>query len=394
MTYLFGIVILLIVFCWIIFIHELWHFMMAKLFGVKVNEFGIGIPPRLFKIYEDKSWTEYSINALPIWWFVSLKGEQYDEISIYTHDSFAGSNFFKKSIIILAWVAFNFLLSGIIISYLFYVWVQPFSINTQFEWVYKTKLIPTLKDSINEWMIKHKWLILSPVKWSIAEKSWMKDKDILLEINWKKVEEPQEMINAVKYFTPPIEFTVSRENKIQRFSVTPENWKIWAYVGYNLLKMNDKYIIKYDIQEALVNWFKEVYSEIRMSADILGILIKNIVTPSTSRERTEALNSFWGIVSIWWVFTDMAKSNVDIKAYLTIAAMLSVSIWFFNLLPIPALDWWRFFLILLNWIVIILFWKKMINEKTETLIFTFGYIILILLTILVTFSDIMKLMHK
>jgi regulator of sigma E protease len=73
MTLFLGILLALFVFFVVVFLHELGHFMVARWSGVKVLEFGIGIPPRLKKIFRDKKGTEWTLNWLPIGGFVRLK---------------------------------------------------------------------------------------------------------------------------------------------------------------------------------------------------------------------------------------------------------------------------------------------------------------------------------
>lgn len=73
MTIFLGIILALVIFSVIVFFHELGHFSMAKRFGVKVDEFGIGIPPRAATIATDKDGTIYTLNWLPIGGFVKMK---------------------------------------------------------------------------------------------------------------------------------------------------------------------------------------------------------------------------------------------------------------------------------------------------------------------------------
>ena len=73
MTIFFGILLAITIFSIIVFFHELGHFSMAKKFGVKVEEFGIGIPPRAITLTKDKSGTAYTLNWLPIGGFVKMK---------------------------------------------------------------------------------------------------------------------------------------------------------------------------------------------------------------------------------------------------------------------------------------------------------------------------------
>lgn len=73
MDILLGIFLSLLVFSVVVFFHELGHFALAKWFGVRVEEFGIGIPPRAKKVWQDKSGTIYTLNWLPIGGFVKMK---------------------------------------------------------------------------------------------------------------------------------------------------------------------------------------------------------------------------------------------------------------------------------------------------------------------------------
>lgn len=73
MTLFLGILLALFVFFIVVFIHEMGHFLVARWSGVKVLEFGIGIPPRLKKIFRDKKGTDWTLNWLPIGGFVRLK---------------------------------------------------------------------------------------------------------------------------------------------------------------------------------------------------------------------------------------------------------------------------------------------------------------------------------
>lgn len=73
MTLFLGILLALLVFFIVVFIHEMGHFLVARWSGVKVLEFGIGIPPRLKRIFRDKKGTDWTLNWLPIGGFVRLK---------------------------------------------------------------------------------------------------------------------------------------------------------------------------------------------------------------------------------------------------------------------------------------------------------------------------------
>jgi regulator of sigma E protease len=75
MSLFLGILLTLVVLLLVVMIHEIGHFVTARLTGMRVEEFGIGIPPRARALYTDKKGTEYSLNWLPIGGFVRILGE-------------------------------------------------------------------------------------------------------------------------------------------------------------------------------------------------------------------------------------------------------------------------------------------------------------------------------
>jgi len=122
----------------------------------------------------------------------------------------------------------------------------------------------------------------------------------------------------------------------------------------------------------------------------LWILIKKIFNPETKEERSEAIKQVsWPIWIVDFITNSMSAWFIFI---LILSAIISINLWVFNLLPIPALDWWRFIFITLNWIIEKLFWKKAINANIENLIHVLFFIFLIALSLLIAYNDIMKLL--
>src|SRR3989344_9409675 len=111
------IIVFLLILMVLVLVHEFGHFIIAKKMGVKVEEFGIGLPPRLFGI--KKGETLYSINLLPLGGFVKLYGEEYDELhKTNINRMFVNKTPWQKTLIILGGVIGNFLLGWFIFSYL------------------------------------------------------------------------------------------------------------------------------------------------------------------------------------------------------------------------------------------------------------------------------------
>lgn len=391
MNIILWIILAIVVFSLIVFFHELGHFLFAKLFWVKVEEFWIWIPPRLTRLFKDKSGTEYTINLFPIWWFVKLFWEEYTEDTIKNKNSLVSKETYKQMIIILAWVIFNFIIATLIFSIAFMIWTGPLTINSKFDTNITTKLIPSLSDAVNLWIIKTSGIILSPIEWSIAQNSGIMEWDILLSINDKMITNPEQMVEIVSSSTKPLKFYIRRGTEEFIKDILPISWKIWAFVGYNVSSVNKEFKYKFTPSEAIKEWFNETYNQSRLVLELMKNLAIKVLNPKNQTERTEAVNSLWWPIAVWNMFVDLVKGNASFLTIFLIWALLSVNLAIFNLLPLPALDGWRFFIMLLNSIVIFIFWKKVIDWKVENLIHVMWFLFLITLSLFVAYKDIFKL---
>lgn len=246
-----GIILALVVFSVIVFFHELGHFATAKWSGVKVEEFGIGIPPRLGRLFRDRSGTAYTLNWLPIGGFVKMKGEDASEFGAQDPDSLAAKPVWKQASVMLAGVFMNFMLAWVILSVLFFIGIEPLAINTKFETTTETRLIPSLDQAVKIRLLKVHGLSLSPLPASIAGKAGIQNNDILLAINQVPVTAPTDMIASVRETKTPLTFTIERAGKQQSIMVRPENGKIGSYVGYNVIETDRNFRYKYGFFEAI-----------------------------------------------------------------------------------------------------------------------------------------------
>ncbi len=392
------IIVSILLFSIIVLIHELWHFWASRLFWVKVEEFWLGIPPRTKKIFTDKKWTLYSLNWLPLWGFVRLKWENASLLKNKDDkEALINKPAWQQIIIILGWVFMNFLLAWIIFSILFMIWIKPVWINTKIETDLKLKLIPTYTQAIDSWLLEKKeWIILYPVDWSIAKKSWILEWDILHKINWEKISTTEELINII-WKNPWKEISlelsrISKKEKNEEFieiKITPSwEWKIWSYLTENVI-LNENFKYKFSFFRAIKNWFIETYNQSLLTLKWLNLLVTKIFSPETPEERTQAINQVsWPI----WI-VDFISSSISqwIIFIVIIWAIISINLAIFNLLPIPALDGWRFLFILINSITYALLWKKVMNENIESIIHVLFFIILIALSLIIAYNDISKI---
>lgn len=434
------IIIAILIFTIIVMVHEWWHFKAARIFWVKVEEFGIWIPPRAKKLFTDKKWTLFSLNWLPLWGFVKLTWENKRNFLIYDEknnllnnenlkkfilenkeifdkkwnkiwkegkieilkilsENEADYNLNKKpawqqSIIILAGIFMNFVLAFFIFFILFLVWVKPIWINNHIKTSLDLKLIPTLEQAINNWILEKKpGIILSPVSWSLAEKSWIQKWDIILKINDEEINSSENFMKKIKENKrKAIILTKSCENKEncnEKISINiDETGKIWSYISENIT-INKDFEYKFWVLDSAKYAFLETKNQVLLTFSALSDLAKKIFTPETKTERQEAINSMsWPI----WIVNFISETFSSwILFLLIIWALISINLWVFNLLPIPALDWWRFLFIILNSIFSKIFWKKFFSENMETIIHFIFFMILIALSLIIWYNDIVKI---
>ncbi len=417
------ILVAIIMFSFIILIHEFGHFSAARKFWVKVEEFWLWIPPKAKELFKDKKWTLFTLNWLPLWWFVRLKWENPALLENKDDpEALSNKSYFAQSIIILWWVIMNFLLAIIIFSLLFFIWVQPIWINSQIQTNLNLKIIPTPEQALKSWLLlKNPWILLHPIKNSIAEKSWVQQWDILLKIAisspplaplWRgelTILSPQDAINIIsKSAHKKLIFIIKRQDKFFKIPIIPlpfekqkvptfkgglggKDWKIWSYLSENITVDKD-FRYKYWIIDSIKYWTLETYNQSLLTFKAIWILIKKLVNPETPEERTEAIENMRG--PIWIV--DLVANSLEawIMFIIIIWAIISINLWVFNLLPIPALDWWRFLFISINALISKLFWKKALTENLENYIHVFFFIILIFLSIIIWYNDVSNIINR
>lgn len=433
------IIVAIIIFSVIVLVHEYWHFKTARIFWVKVIEFWLWIPPKVKNLWTDKKWTVFTLNYLPIWGFVRLKWEMVNRFDLYNengeiynnenlkksilekkeiyqkikdklikltedeiktvsekllenkaNDNINNKPIWQQSIIMLAWIFMNFVLAIIIFSILFFIWFKPVWIipNENPE----NKILPTYNQAIEIWFLtKKEWTLVFPLTWSIAEKSWIKNWNIIKEINWKKIERYEEIIKIISNNKEKkVKLLIcNKDLKCNNMNITPwKDWKIWAYLQENV-EINKNFVYKYWLIDSIKYGTIETYNQINLTFFALKNLWKSIFYPKDEKDRETAIQSMsWPI----WIVDFITKSIWEWIIFLIIITwIISINLWVFNLLPIPALDWWRFFLIIINWLVKAIFWKKAINENFEWLIHLFFFVILIALSLIIWYNDITKI---
>ena len=334
----------------IVLVHEGGHFIFAKLTGVHVYEFSIGMGPVLLKhIAKDK--TQYSIRAIPIGGFVSLAGE---EISEEEREKTKGHNLQDKTVLQRFLVMFmgvgnNFIFAFLILFLAGIIYGAP-------------STVPKISDVTEGYP---------------AQQVGIQKGDIVKEINGRKVSfmEDISLYLTVEDLTKPVDFKVKKSTgEITSYQVTPR--KITDDEG------NTKYaigvVLSPEKHKGFVASIKYAFNEERAIFKQMFVVLGSLFTGDV---KVSQLSGPVGIYSI----VDQTK-GVGLVALLSLTALLSINVGVINLLPFPAFDGGRILFLIIEKIK-----GSPVDAKVENTIHTIGFILLILLMIYVTFNDILKL---
>ncbi len=343
----------------LIFVHELGHFLFAKLFGVRVLKFSLGFGPKIFgkKVGE----TEYVVSAFPLGGFVKMFGENPDEQELGASEkdkSFAHKSVFQRFMIVFAGPLFNFIFPVLIFFPLFFF-----------------QGIPVSQDTTR---------IGGVEAGSPAELAGVKNDDVIIAINDRKVIQWQDVSDSVKASGgDPLQFVVMREGQRVELTIVPEMDTVSDIFGE---PVEDRFMIgirKADLLEyesvGIIEAFKNALQQTWFYIYLTGLgfikLIQQVVPAS----------EMGGPLLIAQMAGEQAKAGWVNLLYFT--SLLSVNLGILNLLPVPVLDGGHLVFLTLEGIR-----KKPMSERTQIFAQQVGIGLLGALMIFVFYNDIMRLL--
>ncbi len=337
----------------IIIIHEFGHFICAKLFDVKVNEFSIGMGPAIFK--KQKGETQYSLRALPIGGYVSMEGE--DEES-EDERAFNKKKVWQRIIIVVAGATMNLILGLVIMAITLSASTDLIGTNTIKEF-YPTA-VSNQQGGLKE---GDKFLkIDGHAVWSERDLSFLMSRsdngvfNFTVERDGEKVE-----LNNVAFKTEDVEY----------------NGKTVTMITYDFVIVGEKPTFK----NVFVNSFTQ-------SASIVRTVWLSLFDVVTGRYGMSELAGPVGTVDIIADVAQSAAEEHNFEQLLFIMALITINIGVANLLPLPALDGGRLMFLIIEGIR-----RKPVNRKYEGYIHAAGLALLLLLMVFVTYNDIVRIIH-
>ena len=300
-----GILIALIVLSLLVFFHELGHFIMARLMGVRVDVFSIGFGKRLYS--KTIGMTEWSISAIPLGGYVKMKGQDDSDPTLvsYDEDSYNSKKPWQRILILLAGPFANFVL-----AFLLYIMIATIGVP---------KLLPIVGVVGDD----------TPAMVAKVQKG-----DKIIAVNSKKIlywEEIGAEINTLD--RGDVNLVIERDSKQIELILTPK-------------VIDDKNIFEEDIKRriigispsgdvvevtyGLIDGFDYAWQETLKASTLIFQSVQKLLTGAVSTDK------LGGVITI--VDVTSQASSAGIVALLFFSALISVNLGVLNLLPIPALD--------------------------------------------------------
>ena len=362
-----SILIFFIILLVLIIVHEFGHFFSAKRFGIRVDEFGFGFPPKLFSRKYGE--TEYSFNALPFGGFVKIFGESPDEESLTGPDagrSLLNKPKWKQAVVLFAGVFANFLLAWFLFSVSFMSGL-PMSAGSGI----KSESLQDLHLSVVE-----------VLKNSPAETAGLKAGDRVISVKSASEALTEISPETLKSFVnshpnDEIEIGYVREkSQIQFIKTKPTLIEGTPMLG---IAMDMVGIAKLPIFKAFREGMRLTLFATAGIAKGLYTLISEAVMGKGSFASVTGPVGLVGIVGTAYKF--------GFAYLLSFTALISLNLAILNLLPFPALDGGRLFFLLIEKVK-----GSRINPKFANAANTVGFALLIILMLAVTYHDIVKLL--
>jgi len=349
-AYSFYFLVTVLAISFLIFFHELGHFLAARTLGVKVNTFSIGFGEKIYT--KNIGGTDYCLSAIPLGGYVQLKGQDDTDPKAknYDTDSYNVLSPIKRIYILFAGPFFNFILA-------FFIYILLGSIGVE-------RLAPSVGHIAED---------------SAAASAGLAKNDKILAINGVKINEWDEISKNVKL--EPSTILIDRNGSQMTINLTPK-------IGETINLFNEKVqrpligispngeVIKiYHTGLAGINF---AFSETIEASKLIFKSFTKLVSGAVP------LKEVGGIVQIADVTSKAAK--ISLGVLLTIVALISVNLGVLNLFPIPALDGGH---ILFNLYELI--FRREVNERVLTTLTYCGWALLLGIMVLATFNDIMRL---
>lgn len=323
----------------IIIIHEGGHYFAARLMKIKVNEFSIGMGPKIFQL--ERKGTKYTLRWILFGGYCAMEGEDQESDD---ENAFAKKKVWQRFFVVIAGAVMNLILGFVIVA-----------IIVSSQNLIGTSKIAKFEDN------------------ALSASYGLKVGDEIKSIDGMRIYTPTDVTTGLSRSADGnVDMVVVRNGKEQKLSV---EFNTEEYQGHQFIKM-DFWLL--GVEKNVANVLKQSAMEFASYARMVFLSVHDMLT---GRYGLSDLSGPVGAVS---VVSDAVKTSLS--SMLRIMALLTINVGLFNLFPIPALDGWRLFVLLGEGIT-----RRKLPQKAEYLINAIGLVLLLGLMCVVTFSDITKL---
>lgn len=370
------IILFIVILSILVFVHEMGHFMTARFFGVKAEEFGFGFPPRAWGIFKTKEgkWknvkgakqveeevpgTIYSVNWVPLGGFVKIKGENGEDEG---PESFASKKIWQRAIILLAGVTMNIVLAAVLISF-----------------GYMIGLPQALGDDISSMAkIENEQIqIVQVLTNTPAQAANIKMGDVINNINGVEFAKYEELQAFVAERTgEELIYNIKRGDEVMNINVVPAIIEETGVGGIGVA-IAETGIVSYpwylSIWEGIATTIFTTWAIIVAFYDLLkGIFIGQGVSADIA-----------GPIGIAALTGQVAK--MGFIYILQFTAILSINLAIINAFPFPALDGGRILFLIIEKLK-----GSPVKREIEAVVHNVGFALLMLLVLVVTFKDVAR----
>ncbi len=361
-----SVIIFLIILSILVFVHEFGHYITAKKNGIRVDEFAIGFPPRIFSWMRGE--TRWSLNLIPIGGYVKIFGENPDEESLEGPDStrsFAKKPRHIQALVLSAGIIFNILFAWVLIT-LGFIFGFP---------------VPA-SDYPAEYIHDRSLVVLAVVSDSPASKAGIESGDTIASVTSGgaalEIFEPQAFSEFIAdHGDQKVELELKRGDVVREVEVMPITGVV-----------NDRPVIG-------------------VSIDTVGTLKLPFFTAITQGVKTTASLVWQTMVGLFTFFFDAFRGQGDFTQVsgpvgiaglvggvaelgfmylISLTAFISINLAVINLIPFPALDGGRLLFVAIEAVI-----RRPISPKVTNTLNAIGFLLLLLLMVVVTWNDIAKL---
>ncbi len=357
----------------LIMIHEFGHFLAARAMGVRVNEFAIGMGPKVFSWRKGN--TLYSVRTLPLGGFCAMEGEDEDaptpsaiggnsdRVVEPTDEtcSFAHKKVWQRIVIVVAGAAMNLLL-GFLLLLVYNGFLQkPY--DDKGTVLFPTTTIAQLSEDTS------------------AYQSGLRVGDTILSINGRRVRMDSDMAMEMQNDTDGVlQMVVDRDGEKVTLDSVKFQLKQDEETGRNYL------VYDFVVLGEVRTFGNTITQSAKQELSVATIVWRSLIDIVQGRYGLNDLSGPVGTVDIIADAVGSANTLAGWQTLIMLMVMITVNLGVFNLLPLPALDGGR--LIFLLWELVT---RRRVPQKFEGIVHFVGLLLLILLMLVVSYSDITKL---